>query len=265
MRLMLHDNYGMSQDGQLLPVWPPVQWNDFRPTSREQILEHYYAYSAGCQKPTLWGGIALAAGAAATAGFGTAALGGAKAALIGIKSKAISGGSAIIGKEAADTISKSVERSAAASAKKASNTTKQKARRQLDGKAEKDRIVDTYLREYARMDGRNFAGKVGAMDLNQLEAELAKQKGIVKASEDKCKKLPCDTAGCRNMGVLNSRVQYIQALIAAFKSSGTTTPAEYNAKFTDKALKGETSMAGFGGAILPLLIVGGLLLSRFKK
>lgn len=266
MRLMLHDDYGMSQASDMIPVYPPIKWDEFRPNTRKEILNHYYAYSSGCQKPTLFGGLALAAAGVASAGFGTAALAGAKAALIGIKTKAISGTASVIGAQSADLISKTVEDSAKKSADKAGNTARQTARRMTDSDAEKDRIVDTYTREYNQMASKGFQNNVAKLTLSELKTKLVAAQNSVKVAEGKCKKLPCDTAGCRNMGVLNARVQYLQALIKTYEGSGTSTPAEYNAKFTDKALTGKTSMGGFfSGMGLPALIIGGLILSRLKK
>lgn len=264
MRLMLHDNFLSQSD--TIPVWPPIKWDDFKPKSQGDILNHYYAYSAGCKTPTLFGGLALAAAGAATAGFGTAALAGAKAALLGIKAKAISGTSAVIGAKSADIISKEVGKSAKKSADKAGNTTRQKARRATDNAAERQRIVDTYNREYARMQNGGFQQSIQQANLSELKTKLSAAKNSLKVSEGKCKKLPCDTAGCRNMGVLAARVQYIQALIKAFEGSGTNSPAQYNEKFGAAVASGKTTMGSMiGGFGLPLLIIGGLLLSRMKK
>jgi hypothetical protein len=263
---MLHDNYTMGQDLETIDVWPPVLWEEFRPNTDGEILDHYYAHSAGCQKPTLWGGLATATAGIAAAAFLPATLAGSKAALLAIKKKGAASITKGIGKPAAALITKNVSDSLNANSKKAANTSKQKIRRQLDSGSEKDRIKDTYRREYQQLIGNNFTGRIGRMSLPELQNELKNQKRILKVSADKCKKLPCDSAGCRNMGVLTARMQYVEALIAAYKGSGTKTPAEYDAKFSDKAFKGETNMAGFGlGGMVPLLIIGGLLLSRLKK
>lgn len=279
MRLMLHDDYSLGQtQDENLKVWPPILWNDFRPNSNDEILNHYYAYSSGCKTPTIWGLAATSAGAVAAAAFGPALLAGAKSALGAIKLKGLFTGATksisglnlgtkkLLANEAIQSMSKQVEGQAKMEAQKAANTAKQKARRRLDSGSERNRIVENYRRQYAKLVGNQFQGRVGAMSLPELEAELKNQKRILKASADKCKKTPCDTAGCRSMGVLTARMQYVQALIAAYKETGTKTPLEYEAKFSDKALKGETNMAGFGlGGMVPLLIIGGLLLSRLKK
>lgn len=266
MRLMLHDNYTMGQDLETIDVWPPIRWTEFRPNTDGEILDHYYAHSAGCQKPTLWGGLAIATAGIAAAGFLPAALAGSKAALMAIKSKGVASISKGVGAPAAAMITKEVSDKFNANSKKAANTSKQKLRRQLDSGSEKNRIKETYRREYQKLIQNNFTGRIGQMSLPELQNELKNQKRILKVSADKCKKMPCDTAGCRNMGVLTARMQYVEALIAAYKGSGTTTPAQYDAKFSEKAYKGETNMGGFGiGGMLPLLIIGGLVLSRLKK
>jgi hypothetical protein len=210
--------------------------------------------------------LALAAGAAATAAFGPALLAGAKAALVGIKAKAITGGASIVGKEAVDAMSGQVSKTAKEKAQKAGNTAKQEARRRFDNKAEKDRIVDTYIRQYAKLTSNGFQNNVGSMTLDQLKTRLSAAKNSVKVAEDKCKKMPCDTAGCRNMGVLNAIVQYIEALIKAYTSTGTSTPQEFSQKFSEKAATGKTSMGSvFGSGFFPAIIIGGLILSRLKK
>ena len=50
MIVQLHDN---GQGLATQQVWPPVKWDDFKPKDPNTILDHYYAYSAGCQTPTL--------------------------------------------------------------------------------------------------------------------------------------------------------------------------------------------------------------------
>lgn len=265
MLLQLHDDFGLSQ-GPTLDVWPPIKWQEFRPNSREEILDHYYAYSTGCKTPTLFGGLALAAGAAAAAAFGPALLAGAKTALLGIKAKAITGGSAIIGTKAVDQMSDQVSKTAKEKAQKAGNTAKQKNRRRFDNRAEKDRIVDTYIRQYNKTDTGGFQSNVGSMTLDQLKARVSAAKNSVKVAEGKCKKLPCDTAGCRNMGALNAIVQYCEALIEAYKASGTTTPQEFNEKFSKAAADGKTRIgSALSGITLPALVIAGLILSKIKK
>lgn len=266
MRLQLHDNFqGLSQN-ESLNVWPPVKWDEFKPNGQTDILNHYYAYSSGCKTPTLFGSLALAAAGVATAGFGAASLVGAKAALLGIKSKAIVGTSKVIGAKSANLISKEVSKSAKMSAQKAGNTAKQQTRRKLDNASERQRIVDTYERQYQVMQNAGFQGRVANMDLEELKRFIVDAKRRVKIAADKCKKVPCDTAGCRNMGVLNARLQYLEALAEAYKRSGTSTPNEYNQKFAKAIETGKTSLAGFSvQALLPFLIVGGLIFSRLKK
>jgi hypothetical protein len=224
MLLQLHDDYGMSQ-GPSLDIWPPITWQEFRPNSREEILDHYYAYSLGCQSPTAWGIALASASAVATAGFGASLLAGAGAALKGIAAGTISGSNALIGATATKQITDSVKNSAKASAKKAQGSAINKRRRSMDSGAEKKRIVDTRMQN---------------MTLAQLQAELPKLQKAVKDAEKKGKKVPCDTAGVRNMGVLNAALQYCQALIEAYKASGTSTPQEFNAKFSKAAADGKT-------------------------
>lgn len=278
MKLQLHDNFQPLSQDETLDVWPPIQWNEFRPNSRAEILDHYYAYSTGCKSPTVWGIAAMSAGAVAAAAFGPALLAGAKSALSAIKLKGVFAGvnksvaklgtstKLLLSNEAVQTMSKQVEGQAKKDAKKAANTAKQKARRQLDSGAERDRIVETYQRQYNKMQQGGFQSNIGSMSLDQLKQQLAAAKNSVKVSADKCKKTPCDTAGCRNMGVLTARVQYIEALIKAYTSTNTATPQGFDQKFSKQAVDGKTSMgsiiSGFG---LPLLIIGGLLLSQRKK
>lgn len=260
MIVQLHDN-----GGQAIQVWPPVEWDDFKPKDREAILNHYYAYSAGCQTPTLWGTIAIAAMATAAAVFAPAALSGISKSLAAIKSGAIAKGSALVGKKAATMISAEVTRQANAAAKKAANTAQVSSRRRTDSSAERDRIVNLgYINVYTKpwMDAEMRAA--GNLTKAQLEALLPTLKSAVTDSFRKCKKLPCDTAGCRSMGALVLRQQYVEALIAAYNSTGTSTPAEFNAKMEQAIDDGKTTVkAGIGG-YLPLLLIFGALISKFK-
>ena len=262
MLLQLHDDFGLSQ-GPSLDIWPPITWQEFRPNSREDILDHYYAYSLGCQSPTAWGIALASASAVATAGFGASLLAGAGAALKGIAAGTISGSNALIGATATKQITDSVKNSAKASAKKAQGSAINKRRRSMDSGAEKKRIVDTYNRFYGRA---NYVARMQNMTLAQLQAELPKLQKAVKDAEKKGKKVPCDTAGVRNMGVLNAAVQYCQALIEAYKASGTSTPQEFNEKFSKAAADGKTRIgSALSGITLPALVIAGLILSKIKK
>lgn len=276
MRLMLHDDYSAMSSDDTLNVWPPIKWDQFRPKSRNEILDHYYAHSTGCKTPTAWGLAAASAGAVASAAFGPALLAGAKSALGAIKLKGLFSGatksiSALgtavkknVGDEAVDQMSKQVENTFKAEAKKEADSARNRIRKQTDGNQEKQRIVDTYNREYLQMQSKGFQNNVANLSLDQLKAQLQAAKNSVKVAEDKCKKTPCDTAGCRNMGVLKVRVQYLQALIKSYTSSGTSTPQEFNQKFSKQAVAGKTSMAGFGGGLLPAIILGALFFSSRK-
>jgi hypothetical protein len=266
MLLQLHDN---GQDISL-DLYPPITWKDFQPQTRAEILDHYYAYSAGCKTPTLFGGLALASVGMAAAAFAPAIGAAAAKALGGIK---IKGGAAALAatsakdkakQEAKKEISKGAQKSLAQSAGKAANTARQKTRRTFDSGSEKNRIVESYKRWYDRAVSNNFPQRTAQMTLQQLRAEEKKQKAILADSEKKCRKLPCDTAGCRAMGALTLRLQYVQALIKNFESSGTSTPQEYNAKFSEAINKGKTSLAGFKFG-LPFLLILGAAFSLLKR
>jgi hypothetical protein len=266
MILQLHDNHDQLE----LNVWPPVLWDDFKLRNRADILDHYYAFSAGCKTPTLFGGLAMATIGLTTAAFAPAIAAGAGKALTSAKA---SGGAAAVGKAAAKKsfIAKAkAEMSTATKAtlvqksEQAANTTRQKARRLLDQRSEKNRIVDNYNRMYSRLAANNFQGRMSSKTLAELKSELVNQKRILKESEKKCSKIPCDTAGCRSMGSLTLRMQYVQALIKAYESSGTKTPKEYNEKFSSAVAKGKTSLGGFSFG-LPLLIILGAAFSILKK
>lgn len=266
MLLQLHDN---GQDTEL-DVWPPVLWNDFKLTNRADILDHYYSFSAGCKTPTLFGGLAMATIGLTTAAFAPAIAAAAGKALTSAKA---AGGAAAVGKAAAKKtfIAKAkAEMSTAAKAtlvqksNQASNTARQKSRRFLDQRSEKDRIVDNYNRMYGRLAANNFQGRMSSKTLAELKSELVNQKRILKDSEKKCSKIPCDSAGCRSMGSLTLRMQYVQALIKAFESSGTKTPQEYNDKFSSAVAKGKTSLSGFSFG-LPFLLILGAALSLLKR
>ena len=66
------------------------------------------------------------------------------------------------------------------------------------------------------------------------------------------------------MGALTLRLQYVQALIKNFESSGTSTPQEYNEKFSEAINKGKTSLAGFKFG-LPFLLILGAAFSLLKR
>lgn len=264
MIIQLHDNGAAA-----VQVWPPVQWDDFKPKTPETILNHYYAYSAGCKTPTLWGMIGIAAMSAAAAVFGPSLLAGTTKALAAIKSGAIAKGSAIVGDQAAKMISEEVTKQANRAASQAANQAQNKSRRRLDSAAERNMIIQTgYLNVYAKPWMDAAMRNAGNMTKPQLEALLSTLKKSVSDSYAKCRKLPCDTAGCRSMGALVLRQQYVEALIAAYNSTGTSTPAEFNAKFAAAIDEDETSIKGSVkssiGGYLPLLLIFGALISKFK-
>lgn len=266
MLLQLHDDAT-----QEIAVWPPVLWTEFRPNTREEILNHYYAYSSGCKTPTLFGGFALGALGLTAAAFAPAI--GAAVTKVLVGAKAAGGAAAVTKTTAAKTsfiakvkknISKEAKAAAGREAEKASNTAIQKRRRNLDPKSEKDRIVQNYLDRYAEAVNYGFQNQVANMNLQQLEAEVRRQKSIRADAEKKCKKMPCDTAGCRWMGSITARMQYVQALVTAMKEAGVTTPAEYNQKFSLAVEEGKTRLAGLSFGI-PLLLILGLTLSKIAK
>lgn len=259
MLLQLHDNGEESFN-----VFPPIKWNEFQPKGKQAILDHYYAYSAGCKTPTLWGGLALASVGVASAAFAPAIAAGLGKTLGGIKAGSLIGSVKDKEGEAQSLVTDATRKSLEKSANTASNTARQKTRRRLDSNSEKQRIAEAYARWYARSESNNFSQRVSQMNLDQLKAELAKQKAIVKDAEKKCSKVPCDTAGCRAMGPLTLRMQYVQALIKAYQSTGTKTPAEFNQKFSDAVAKGKTSMSGFSIG-LPFLIILGAAFSLLRK
>lgn len=266
MILQLHDEF----ENLDLDVWPPVKWDEFKLTNRNDILDHYYAYSAGCKSPTLFGGLALASVGIAAAAFAPA-IGAAVAKTLGT-AKA-SGGAAAVAKASAkksfiakakSQISTGAKNALVQKSEQAANTTRQKNRRRFDSGDEKNRIVENYNRMYGQLDANNFQGRMGSKTLAELKTELVNQKRILKDSEKKCSKMPCDTAGCRSMGSLTLRMQYVQALIKAYENSGTSTPAAYNAKYSEAVSKGKTSLAGFGFG-LPLFLILGAALTIFRK
>ncbi len=268
MFLELHDDFGSPGDeffsqGQSFDVWPPISWVQFRPSTPGEILNHYYAYSLGCKAPTAWGIALSAAGGAATLGAGAGLLAGATTALKGLAAGTIKGSTALIGAGATKKMSDAVESNVRSAAKKTSDSKVNKMRRSLDSASERQRILDTYNRFYARA---GYVAKMQNMTLAQLSAELPKLKKAVKEAEAKGKKVPCDTAGVRNMGVLNAAVQYCEALIRFYKETATKTPQEFNAKFTKAAASGKTSIAStITGVSLPVIILAGLILSKIAK
>jgi len=265
MLLQLHDNQ------EEIPVYPPIVWNEFKPKTEGEILDHYYAYSAGCKTPTLWGSIIIGTLGVTAAAFAPAIGAAVSKALAGAKA---AGGAAAVKTAAAkktfaakakSTISQGVKKAASIQAARATDTARQKTRRSLDRIAgENVRIVENYFRQYDRMEQNGFQNRISAMTLAELQTELIKQKRILDESFAKCKKLPCDTAGCRSMGVLTARVQYVEALIKAMQNAGVKTPAEYNEKFTNAVNDGKTTLAGIAIG-LPLLIILGAAFSIFKK
>jgi hypothetical protein len=266
MMIQLHD------DGEKtsLDVFPPILWNDFKLTNRKDILDHYYSFSAGCKTPTLFGGIAMATVGLTAAAFAPAI--GAAVAKSLTTAKAAGGAKAVASAtakksfiaKAKSQISSGAKAAMVNESSKAANTARQKSRKLLDSGSERDRIVENYKRMYARLDSNNFQNRMSSKTLSELQTELVNQKRILKESEKKCSKMPCDTAGCRSMGSLTLRMQYVQALIKAYQSSGTSTPEEYNAKFSKAVDEGKTSLAGFSFG-LPFLIILGAALAMFRK
>ena len=200
------------------------------------------------------------------AAFAPALLGAAGKALTSIKAGTIAKVSGVVGKEAAELMSKEVSKAAQNAAQKAGNTAKVSSRRRLDSAQERDRIVNLgYLNVYTKPWFDAEMRNAGNLTKAQLIALLPTLKSAVTDSYNKCKKVPCDTAGCRSMGALVLRQQYVEALIEAYNATGTTTPEEFNQQFTTAINEGKTSLrAGIGG-ILPILLILGALFGKFKR
>ena len=103
-------------------------------------------------------------------------------------------------------------------------------RPRLDYGDEVDRIRDSYINNYPT-PAYNLT-YLETYTKSQLETKLQQFQTSLDAANAKCNKSPCDTAGCRDSGILFLRVQYVQLLLDTYDATNTTTPAEYNQKIS---------------------------------
>ena len=236
MMLQLHDEYlgaDLSKtprqnliftDSQpILPVWPPISWDKYKPTTYATIENHYYNFSPGCSNTFLGKvleGMVYAAGAVAT--FFTAGL---AAPIAASASAAVAGISATAGQLVKDSIESAAENAVKNGIDSATASMQGTGRKRIDSGAEVDRIRRTYTVNYQTFANLSY---LETYTKSQLESKLQEFQNAFNVSIAKCNKNPCDTAGCRDSGILALRVQYVKLLLDAYNATNTTTPAEYN-------------------------------------
>lgn len=201
------------------------QW---RPNSKEDILNHYYQNSDGASLPSWFTGIQEFANSVGAA----------------IANAIVPGSGKLVSELKVMDIQK-----ISASAKR---------RKQLDSSKEKQRIFDLYKREYVQS---TFPNNIHTKTDNEIKAWLKSVQENINVSRNKCKKR--DTAGCRFMGILNLRYQYGKFVLEARKQmsnmpqtsgagvvnkSGNISPAIGNSHFSSTMDKRKT------GGILGWLI-----------
>jgi hypothetical protein len=225
MMLQLHDNFNFSKmsTAKNLELWPPISWNKFKPTTYAAIETHYYNFSPGCQN-TLLGkvleGFTYVVGAVAT--FFTAGI---AAPLAAAASGAVAGVSTALGQLVKQSIENATEQAIQNGMNSATASMMATGRKRIDYGAEVDRIRRTYTVNYNTFANLTYLEQYTK---SQLENKLQNFKSAFATSISKCDKRPCDTAGCRDAGILFLRVQYVELLLNAYAATNTTTPAEYN-------------------------------------
>jgi len=240
MRLMLHDSYncGMSDNGQGVQ-WPPISFNKFKPSGRGKTLDHYYLTTTGCKKTLLgqvvkWvaiiGGTLLApftAGASAAAGAAVGAAIGATAKLVGpaINELIQMGVDNFANKSIEDMAKGALDKGIEDAKKDASD--KWLSRSNTDSRKEKNLIINNYNARAAEINSGGMAIKVQTAGLAELKAWKAANQNSIDVAQGKCEKKSCDTAGCRWVGPLKLRGQYIDMLIAAMEGANATTVEQY--------------------------------------
>lgn len=242
MILQLHDNYlgaDLSKvpsqdrifkgDEPTLQLWPPMSWDDFKPKTYAAIENHYYNFSPGCKNTYLsWAaqGWVYVVGAVATVlTAGTAAPVAAAAAT------AVAGASAAAAELVKQKIEEALENAIQDGVAAATASMEGTGRKRLDFGAEVDRIRRTYTVNYQTWANLSY---LETYTKSQLESQLQMFQISLDAAHAKCKKSPCDTAGCRDSGILFLRVQYVELLLSVYEATNTSTPAEYNKKVSDE-------------------------------
>lgn len=242
MILQLHDNYlgaDLSKvpsqdrifkgDEPTLQLWPPMSWDDFKPKTYAAIENHYYNFSPGCKNTYLsWAaqGWVYVVGAVATVlTAGTAAPVAAAAAT------AVAGASAAAAELVKQKIEEALENAIQDGVAAATASMEGTGRKRLDYGAEVDRIRRTYTVNYQTWANLSY---LETYTKSQLESQLQMFQISLDAAHAKCKKSPCDTAGCRDSGILFLRVQYVELLLSVYEATNTSTPAEYNKKVSDE-------------------------------
>lgn len=212
-----------------LRLWPPMSWDDFKPKTYAAIENHYYNFSPGCKNTYLsWAaqGWVYVVGAVATVlTAGTAAPVAAAAAT------AVAGASAAAAELVKQKIEEALENAIQDGVAAATASMEGTGRKRLDYGAEVDRIRRTYTVNYQTWANLSY---LETYTKSQLESQLQMFQISLDAAHAKCRKSPCDTAGCRDSGILFLRVQYVELLLSVYEATNTSTPAEYNKKVSDE-------------------------------
>lgn len=169
-----------------------VSWNDFRPNTDKQILEHYYGNSTGTISNVLIQYVGATAGLAAG--------------LVGADPAAAR-------KVTVDFLKK--YRSELASAVNGNQRSK------LDSNAEKSRIISVY-KSYYQSPGNQWMQSF----LTKSAAECKTAAATLRAGNLENATRGCaigDTAGCRWQGLINCQIQYL-TFLAELKEAVSTIP-----------------------------------------
>lgn len=232
------------------PLWPPISWENFKPNTYYDILNHYYAYSPGCKNTATanvlkFVGPALAiALAPLTAGLSSFLIAtGAKAVGAVVTSGFLAG-------LANDAIKKAVTNAIDPANLSPEVKEAMEKRRKNDSWQEQERIKDAYWKFYRQPYGDQFMKGLQTADLGTLEAAVQMTEQTVAGAKAKCEQSTCDTAGCRSYGWAVLRLQYATLLRDAMQGANVYTPAAYNAKMA-AAIDAELKAAG-----LPPLVDG---------
>ena len=237
MMLQLHDDYLgapdlskvprqnliFTENQPVLPVWPPISWDSFKPKTYAAIENHYYNFSPGCRNTYLnWAiqGWVYVVGAVATV-----LTAGAAAPVAAAAATAVAGASAAAAELVKQKIEEALKNAIEQGVSNATASMEGTGRKRLDYGAEVDRIRRTYTVNYQTWANLSY---LETYTKSQLETKLQQFQTSLDASYAKCNKSPCDTAGCRDSGILFLRVQYVQLLLDTYEATNTTTPAEYN-------------------------------------
>jgi len=229
-------NIIFTESQPVLPLWPPMSWDSFKPKTYADIENHYYNFSPGCSSSWLnWAVevylyVVAAVVTIFTAGAGapvSAAIAGA-ADTVGDMVGDITGDvvTDILKQKIEETVKTGLQEGVQNGITSAQQAAMGSGRPRIDYGDEVDRIRDSYINNYST-PAFNLT-YLETYTKSQLENKLINFKDALQVSIDKCNKNDCDRPGCRDAGILTLRVQYVELLLSVYEATNTTTPAEYN-------------------------------------